>query len=206
MKLLASYIPKADGQLVIWANTYKEKLGSIGAELGLSATVIAEQQATAQKLIDSIRKAALKRVEMKEATSAKELAKRTDLQLIRSMAAYIKAMPAYTPSMGLELGIVSPSQVVDENEVKPIITPVSYTGYVSIGFNKQRMLGIRLYSRLKGEQEWNLLRTVRRPPFIDKTPPREEGKPEVREYRAICFDGLKNKGHWSDIVAVVHGG
>jgi hypothetical protein len=206
MKLLLSYVPKADGPLAIWVNTYKEKLGLLGAELGLSPTAIATQQAAAQNLIDSINKVDLKKNELKEAASAKRLSKQTDLKLIRSMATSIKKLPGYTPNMGMELGIIASKQLVDENEVKPVITPVSYIGYVRIGFNKQRMLGIRLYSRLKGEQEWNLLRSIRRPPFIDKTPPREGGKPEVREYRAICFDGLKNKGHWSDIVAVVHGG
>jgi hypothetical protein len=206
MKLLVSYVPKADGQLTIWASTYKEKLGLLGAELGLSDTVIAEQQAAAQSIIDSVNKVNIKKAELKEATSAKELTKQIQLQRIRSMATWIKTLPSYTPNTGRELGIVTSSQVVDENDVKPVITAASRSGYVSIGFNKQRMLGIRLYSRLKGEQEWNPLSSVRRSPFIDKSPLREEGKPEIREYSARCLNGVREKGHWSDIVAVVHGG
>ncbi len=206
MKILVSYVPKADGQLVIWANTYKEKLGLLGAELGLSEAVIAEQQAAAQSLIDSINKVSRKKAELKEATSAKELAKQTQLQLIRAVATRIKVMPAYTPNMGKELGIIASNHLVDENEVKPIITVVSQPGYVSIGFNKQRMLGVSLFSRLKGELEWNQLCSIKKSPFIDKSPLREDGQPEIREYMAICFNGFGNKGHWSDIATVVHGG
>jgi hypothetical protein len=50
-----------------------EILGQLGLSLGLTEPEIAEQQASAQAVIDSINKADLKKVELKEAIAAKEL-------------------------------------------------------------------------------------------------------------------------------------
>ena len=56
MKLFASYVPKTDGNLAVWAGTYKEKLCSLGESLRLTQTEIEEQQNAAQLIIDSINK------------------------------------------------------------------------------------------------------------------------------------------------------
>lgn len=206
MKLFASYIPNTDGNLVVWAGTYKEKLGLLGQGLGLTQTEIEEQQNAAQLIIDSVNRADLKKVEMMEATTAKELVKQANLQLIRTMAFRLKRSSAYTANAGKELGIIPSTQMVDTNGLKPVIGPVSFHGYVNISFNKQRMFGVSLYSRLKGQLAWQALGTAKVGPFVDDTPLAEEGRPETREYMARCYDGLDEIGYPSDIVTIVHGG
>jgi hypothetical protein len=205
MKLFASYIPGTDGNLAVWLGTYKEKLGLLGPGLGLTPAEIGEQQDAAQSIIDSINKADLKKVEMMESTTAKELVKQRNLQLIRTMAFRVKKSAPYTTNIGRELGIIATTQTIDINGLKPVIGPVSFHGYVSIGFNKQRVFGISLYSRLKGQLEWQPLGVARTSPFVDDTPLTEEGKPETREYMARCYDGLDEMGYPSDIVTIVHG-
>ncbi|MES2330118.1 MAG: hypothetical protein V4539_10985 [Bacteroidota bacterium] len=206
MKVFASYIPKTDGNLAVWAGTYKEKLGSLGESLGLTQTEIEEQQDAAQSIIDSINKSDLKKAEMKEATTAKELVKQGNLQLIRAMVLRMKMRPGYTANAGKELGVISSGQTVDTNGLKPTITAASFRGYVSISFNKQGMFGISLYSRLKGQQEWQSLGTAKGGPFVDYSALTEVDRPETREYMALCYDGLEETGYPSDIVTIVHGG
>ncbi|MES2331848.1 MAG: hypothetical protein V4539_19735 [Bacteroidota bacterium] len=206
MKLFASYVPGTDGNLAVWASTYKEKLGQLGESLGLSTDEIEEQQAAAQSIIDSVNKADLKKAEMKEATLAKDLTKQNSLQVIRAMVARIKMFPSYSANAGKELGIVIAAQTVDNNYLKPVITPTAFHGYVSVSFNKQRAFGVRVFSRLKGQQEWQPLGVARISPYVDDRPLAEAGRPETREYRARCYDGLDEMGYLSDIATVVYGG
>ncbi len=206
MKLFHSYVPTIDGNLVVWATTYKEKLGLLGSDLGLSPAEVLELQQAAQAIIDGVNKTDVKKAELKEATSAKDLTKQAKLQLIRSAAVRIKTLPAYNHNMGRELGIVSPAQAVDHGSLKPSLTAASFPGYVQLSFKKRRMFGITLYGRVKGAQEWQKLDVVKSSPFIDHTPLAEAGKPETREYMAVCYDGLQEIGYPSDIVSVVHGG
>ncbi len=206
MKLFNSYVPAADGNLVVWATTYKEKLGLIGPDLGLSPAEVLELQEAAQAIIDGVNKADIKKVESKEATSAKDLVKQSKLKLIRSAAVRIKTLPAYNHNLGRELGIVGPMQSVDNGNLKPGITAASFPGYVQLSFKKRRMFGITLYGRVKGAQEWQKLEAVKSSPFIDYTPLAEANRPETREYMAVCYDGLQEIGYPSDIVSVVHGG
>lgn len=206
MKLFHSYIPTIDGNLVVWATTYKEKIGLLGPQLGLQAAEITELQDAAQVIIEAINKVDVKKVELKEATAAKELDKRARLQLIRASAVRIRTLPGYNHNLGKELGIVSPVQVVDSGSLKPDLTATVFPGYVQLGFNKYRMFGISLYSRLKGELEWRELEVAKTSPYIDTTPLAEAGRPETREYIGICYDGLQETGYASDIVSVVYGG
>jgi len=206
MKVFAPYIPGTDGNLAVWAGTYKEKLGLLGESIGLGPTEIEEQQTAAQSIIDSVNKADLKKVEMREATTAKELVKQANLQLIRATVLRMKLLPGYTANAGKELGVISSGQTVDENGLKPVISAVSFRGYVSISFNKQRMFGVSLYSRLKGQLEWQSLGTAKTGPFIDYAALAEADRPETREYMALCYDGVEEAGFPSDIVTIVHGG
>lgn len=206
MKLFASYIPGTDGNLTVWAGTYKEKLGLLGEGLGLTQSEIEEQQDAAQSIIDCINKANIKRAEMKEATTAKELVKQSNLQLIRAAVLRMKMLPAYAANAGKELGIIPSGQTIDTNGLKPAINAVSFRGYVSISYNKQRMFGVSLYTRLKGQLEWQPLGTAKTGPFIDYSALAEADRPETREYMALCYDGLEETGYPSDIVTIVHGG
>lgn len=206
MKLFSSYIPRTDGQLRVWAVTYKEKLGQLGPEIGLSPDQVQQLQDDVQLLIGSIEHLAIKKLEQKEATAAKELTKRDVLEKIRSLSHYMKRMPRYSDNIGKELGIVATGQRVDLNSLKPQFHLQSAPGHVRIRFNKYGMLGITIYSRLKGTEKWHLLGRARNSPFKDDTPLAEPGKPEIREYRIICNDGIKEIGTWSDIAKVVYGG
>lgn len=207
MKLFSSYIPMSDANISVWLGTYKEKLGQLGAGLGLTATDIEEQQQMAQALIDNIGKVDIKKAELREAVAGKDYLKQNNLQKIRNMAIRIKRSAGYTVQAGKELGIVTSPLSVDFNSLQPAINAVSYPGYVSISFSrKQGIFGINVYSRLKGQQEWQFVGVAKSGPLIDDTPLAEADKPEMREYMARGYDGIDEVGYASDIVTIVHGG
>ncbi len=206
MKLFPSYIPLSDASISVWLGTYKEKLGQLGASLGLTEADIEEQRQMAQALIDNIGKVDLKKAELREAVAGKEHLKQTYLQQIRNMAIRVKRTTAYTVQAGKELGIVSNAQLVDQSILKPVINAVSYPGYVSISFRKQGMFGISVYTRLKGQQEWQFLGIAKSGPLADESPLAESDKPEMREYMARGYDGIDEVGYASDIVTIIHGG
>lgn len=206
MKVFAPYLPVLDGNLAIWASTYKEKLGQLGGSLGLTEPEIAEQQTSAQAVIDSINRADLRKAELKEAIAAKEEVRQRQLVSIRNMVVHIKRSPLYTVSMGKELNIISSGQLVDASNLKPVINAIAFPGYVSISVRKQRSFGISIYTRLKGQKEWQHLGLAKSGPVLDDNPLMETDVPEMREYMARCYDGLEEVGHASNIAVAVFGG
>lgn len=206
MKVFSTYVPLSDASLAVWADTYKTKLGQLGEGLGLAPDVIAAQQQLAQAIIDNVNKVDVKKVELKEAVTLKNLVKQKHLEEIRNMAAQIKTLKGYTTNAGKELGIIASGQIVDFASLKPSLAVSAYKGYVNVAFNKQRMFGVRLYSRLRGQHEWKPLGMARTSPFYDEAPLVEEGKPEIREYKAMCFDGEYEVGLDSDVASLIYGG
>ena len=191
MKLFDPYIPRTDGKLAIWATTYIEKLGQLGPGMRIHTEEIIKLQEEVQSLVDSIKHVNIKKAELQEAASAKRLLQKNVLKNVRNISKRIKISPAYTLNVGRELGIVSPGQPIDYGNLKPSLRTKSHTNHVRISFNKKRMLGVALYTRLKGVQEWTPLGTTKSSPFIDAMPLSKPGLAETREYRIRCYNGLE---------------
>ncbi len=143
MKIFNSYFPRTDGKLVLWAETYKEKLPQIGPGLGLTKAEIAEICEAVQSLINSIHAVSLKKATLKEAAETKRILKKKVLHQVRNVSGRMKTSQDYTVNMGMELGIVATGQPVDMNELKPVLKLKSQQKHVRINFIKQRMVGIR---------------------------------------------------------------
>jgi hypothetical protein len=77
---------------------------------------------------------------------------------------------------------------VDTQELKPVIKLSLVPTGVKVSFNKKRMQAVGIYSRVKGGADWIYIGSQDRSPFIDTRPLAVAGKPEIREYRAICRD------------------
>lgn len=205
-KKFLKFIPQKTGDKSAWCANYKTKIGTLGVNVGLSADEITGQQNSAQNIIDANNKVQQKKSELGEAVSSKKAAEQTDWQLIRNMANRIKTSTGYTEAIGRELGIVGSGIMLDYSTLRPTIKPTAYPGYISIAFNKQGMLGVSIYVRLKGTTGWEKIATDHTSPYADKRPLAEAGKPEIREYMAVYFDGREDVGQQSDIATIVFGG
>lgn len=206
MKQFIHFVPGSNGRLSGWAANYKEKIALYGPALGLTAEQIATQQAAAQGIIHTLNKIEQKKSELGQATVAKKLFRDNEFKVIRGAAAGYKKVAGYTEDIGRELGVVGTEVTVATEDLKPSVRLKMEPGLVKVFFNKRKMYGVSIFSRLQGMGEWQELSSEVISPYKDKRPLAESGKPEVREYMARCYDGRIDVGQQSDVASIVFGG
>ncbi|MEP6756878.1 MAG: hypothetical protein ABJA67_15345 [Chthonomonadales bacterium] len=108
----------------------------------------------------------------------------------RSLAARIKAHPAYTDAMGSDLGIIGPDSppAPTPSLLKAVALP---NGVVQLKFVKAKNPGISLECKRDSDADYVLLGTVLRSPYVDARTNHVLNQPEVRlyRYRFISTDG-----------------
>lgn len=201
-----SFIPRKESARPAWGLNLKEKAAFHAATLGLAPEVVTQLDTAATGVVDKTNKVPVKYQEYQEALSAKNLLVTNELAEIIRIAGIIKRSPGYTENIGRELGIVGSSTTIDTNYIKPALKAETFPGFVAITFNKQKQLGICLYSRIKGTMGWELLARPRVSPYKDIRPIAEQGVAETREYLAMYWNGEEELGQQSDIVFTLFGG
>ncbi len=205
-KYFIHFVPGQFSKMAAWAANYKIKIAEYGAKLGLLPETVTQHQEAAQKIVDVVNMVELKKRELADAVAAQKLLRYNEAKLIRDGVAAYKRNPGFTENIGSGLGIMTTSLTIDESVLKPSLKPMTYPGYVSILFNKQKMYGVTIFTRLKGEANWQELASIRQSPYRDTRPLAADGKPEHREYMGMCYNGEIDLGQQSDIVSVVYGG
>jgi hypothetical protein len=124
---------------------------------------------------------------------------------LRQLVARIKAAPAYTEAIGLDLGIVGPdtgTSDAPDMTARPTAKahPIAANN-VEVDFSKGRFDGVLIESRRTGEADWTRLGIDNYSPYIDSRPLLEAGKPEVREYRLRYVLRDEPVSDWSDIIS-----
>jgi len=205
VKVSNDFVPSSDNEIGSWAGVLEENISIAGAALGLSATVITESEDAARNLQNGLKRVNVKRSELAEAVEDKERIKAESLLIIRNLAGSIKRMPTYTTAIGGQLGLVANSQAVDVDNLHPELKVTAFPGYVKIAYNKKRMLGVHIYSRVQGSTQWDRIAQSRTSPYKDTRPLKEVNKPEIREYAAICYNGDNEIGQMSPIISITFG-
>jgi hypothetical protein len=157
-------------------------------------------------LSDKLNKVRFQKTEYDEAVTAKELAKKEQLKIIRAILARLKKAAAYTGNLGAQLGAVGSTIRIDTQELKPAIRLSLVPTGVKVSFNKRRMPAVGIYSRIKGAADWMYIGSQDKSPFIDTRSLVVADKPEIREYRAICRDAVREIGITSASEEIVYGG
>ncbi len=125
------------------------------------------------------------------------------LARLRVLVQRIQLSPGYNAAVGIELGIAGPEggPAAPEAAPKPTLKArANGPGAVQVDFTKERYDGVLIESRRAGEEDWQSLGPDNYSPYIDERPPREGGRPEVRQYRARYLLRDQPTGEWSDIV------
>jgi hypothetical protein len=124
------------------------------------------------------------------------------LQRIFAYVQVIKASPAYTEAIGLQLGIVGPEDTPAPNDAGPEFTLKVEQGdtaqVVRIRFKKSGHMAVAIYSRRPGG-EWVLLGIATSSPYLDARPLANPAQPEIREYRLRFWDDGSETGEWSAV-------
>jgi hypothetical protein len=122
----------------------------------------------------------------------------------------MKAKPAYTLPMGLDMGIVGsetppppPGDPVPPR-IKVSVIQGANSEIARMKFFKDGHTGIHAEVRVNGGA-WLLLTSSDESPILDERPLLVPGQAEVREYRARFWDAGKPNGPWCDVVKVTVG-
>lgn len=206
MKYFINYIPTSYAKRQAWAENYRIKIREYGAQLGLKPEEIDAHEAAAAKIVSMANTVEIRRKAAANAVAEQRLMHKNELKLIRDGVTAFKRSAGFTESIGSDLGVIGTSTPVDKSVLKPRLKTVAYPGFVNVSFKKGKMFGVTVFSRLKGTTGWSELASVRKSPYKDMRPLAEDGKPEHREYMAMCYDGVNDLGQQSDIVSIVFGG
>jgi hypothetical protein len=123
------------------------------------------------------------------------------------MVQIIKFSPGYTPSMGIDMGIVTPpTPAVGSQRIvlDATVLPGPDGQRVSLAFLKYGHDGASVQSQ-RGGGAWEDLGICTRSPFMDERPLLIPGVPETRNYRACYWHKGQSTGDWSDVVSVTVG-
>jgi len=112
----------------------------------------------------------------------------------------IKASPAYTEAIGLEMGIVGEEDTTEL--LIPTFRLVLENGTacqcVRNIFEKGDNDAVYLEGR-RGTDPWGFLAIDTESPYLDDRPLLVPGQPEVREYRMRMYDDAQPTGDWSPV-------
>lgn len=206
MRHFVNYMPSSYAKMLAWAENYKIKIREYGVQIGLKPEEIDAHEAAAAKIVSVINMVENKKRELANAVAAQKLLRTNELKLIRDGVVAYKKNAGFTESIGSGLGVMGTVLLIDQTVLRPSLKTVAFPGYISVSFNKQKMYGVTVFSRLKGSLGWTELASIRQSPYIDMRPLTEAGKPEHREYMAMCYNGEIDLGQQSDIVSIVFGG
>jgi hypothetical protein len=75
-------------------------------------------------------------------------------------------------------------------------------GVVEIGWSKGKADGVNIYSQRGDDADFVFLARDTASPYVDNRPLLASGKPEQRQYKAICVSDDQEVGQFSDEVVV----
>lgn len=143
-----SFIPSSDNDKGVWLNNFSTKLGTYAASLGVTTTEVTATIDDAAMFQYMLNLQEIYRQTLQNIIGYKNLLKRAVGQQhisasipalpvlgtppasvpegifdrVRKLAARIKASANYTTNIGSDLGIIAPSQTIDQSTLKPEIS------------------------------------------------------------------------------------
>ncbi len=204
---MADYLPKSEGELIIWLANYNAKIPTQGLVVGLVAGDITVQTTANTSLITGVNDVEQSKADLKNEVAAKDATKFTALGSLRDQVRRIKTHPAYSEAIGMDLGIIGTEDNQDMENSRPEITScVAYPGYVRNKFKKNGFDAVNMYTRLKGSPISIFLARDTNRAYDDHRPLSVINTPETREDMCVGLIGDTEMGLPSDIVSVVFGG
>ncbi|MBX7135536.1 MAG: hypothetical protein K1X67_22945 [Fimbriimonadaceae bacterium] len=117
----------------------------------------------------------------------------------RRLVAEIKANPAFTRQMGVDMGIIAtPTQLST-----PSVAAAALTGSRIALRVKKGGYAVVLLMRSRDGVNWERIGVLDSATFIDDGPPLEDQKPEERHYRVQGYAKNAPVGEYSNVVTVV---
>jgi hypothetical protein len=199
---MADYVPKRDGDLVIWLNNLGKKLPDYAKTLNLSPAQLKDAAAHIDAVTAAIAKNEQKRAEYQATVRETAAIKAAQMPALRALGRLIKAQPGYSDSIGADLALVSVASSVPLEAQQPSLTLAARSDGVRLSFRKGKADGVNVYCRLAGEADWTLLGRDTHSPYFDGRPAQKPGVPEKREYHVRAVRRDEEVGVPSQIAAI----
>ncbi|NJA05259.1 hypothetical protein HC024_05865 [Methylococcaceae bacterium WWC4] len=199
----SDYLPRSDGELLLWHDRFKDNLIALKEKLGLSdddiAVIVNDNEALHSKIAASnISAAAAQHANAEKTAACIQSGGHT-----RILARRIKTLSNYTQAIGNLLGIIGSESSQDLSEAKPVLKAIDQTGgVVEFSFLKGGSDGINLYCQRDNDAEFMFLARETQTHFIDNRPLLVPGKPELRRYTAVYVQKDHEVGQFSDELVV----
>lgn len=224
---MADYLPKREGDLVIWFNDHAAGVQTHGTTVGMSAAEKAQTLTDAATVEHAVEGRQLIDTDREEWTAYKDIllyaplntplpgtptdANKGTLGLgalaaiiarTRQMVERIKNHPAYTEAIGADLGVIAPAPP------PPGLESPDLEGEALTGFQVRltwAMLGhdsVEIQSKRGSEPGFTMITIDTNSPYIDARDPLVANQPEDRQYRAQYRDDDNPNGPWSPIITV----
>ncbi|MFM2326562.1 MAG: hypothetical protein RIR31_764 [Bacteroidota bacterium] len=203
---MSDYIPTKEGDKMPWNTNLDAKIAAQGAILGLSAADIADIKATAIGINAAINTSNTAQTAARAAKTNKDTIMEGGEKKLRGYIRSIKTNSKYTEAIGKDLQIIGEDPTFDPATYKPTIKTTVMPGRVVVSFVKEKLDGVNIYTRLKGQTTWQKLSFDSHSPYEDNRPLAIAGVPEHKEYMAIGVMQDEEVTLQSDIVEAVYGG
>lgn len=206
MKKYQDFIPKSDGERVIWLEAYLQLVREAIIHTGMRAeeAEIRAHEQEVREYIDAIVDSEQKKMASKAATSLKEELDKTTVKKIRNMARRIKAHDK-EQRMTTRLGIKCKGYPINEAELRPEIKVVLAGTKIHVHFNKNHHYNVAVYCRKPGKEFEHIGYEITSP-FVDERPLSVPHQPERREYMLMYTNLKETVGHPSNVACIVYGG
>ncbi|MEI6507549.1 MAG: hypothetical protein WCO54_03645 [Bacteroidota bacterium] len=204
---MSDFFKSSDAERLKWVANFKTQVALLGASVGLTAAQITESQGWCDDVTNALNAKAAKKNEYAQAVNFADIVIADKSQNFHSIANIIKVDPGYNDGTGTSLGIINtPDAPIDPATFKPIITLSLGNGYVIVKYTKKGVVGVNIYSRIKGTADWTHLILSTHSPYHDYHPLAAAGVPEMREYMVIGVQNDAEIGVPSDIASITYAG
>jgi hypothetical protein len=199
--------PPRNPEKVGWLKNYKAKLPTYSKALNFPDARTTASQALCDELSAAIIDTEAKYTGYLSQVAATRNTQKTHLTALRADVRYIKASPAYTEAIGLDLGIArAPAVSVVPSTLKVVAKAEVRQGLVRIRWKKGAFDSVNIFMRRQGETDWHLLGRNTHSPYDDTTALAKPGILEIREYQVLGMRKDESVGQPSDIFTATFAG
>jgi hypothetical protein len=206
MALSKDYVPKTEGELLLWGDNFVNKLPSFKTELELSDAALTRLSDEYTAMKDKLNLAENTKRTLQAQVQAKNDAIEAFVKDVRNEVAIAKRRSGYTKAIGENLGVEAAATSLDPGTIanaKPVFFPTTLPDMIRLDWLKGSYGGVIIYCKRGNETTFSEIGKDMRSPYEDTRKNLTPDVPEVRIYKMRYLLNDVEVGQWSDEIRVV---
>jgi len=198
------YLPRTDGQLIIWFENFAAKISTYAAALGISAAEVTQLQTDLTSLRTKLNDVQTAKTNLASAVETKGISLANITKRIRDTVVVLKRKSTYNDAIGADLGVIVATGTNIAIELPtPEFQATVLPDKVRLDWVKGESDGIVIQSKRGAEADYSTIGRDTMSPFDDERLCISPGTPEVRMYRIRYLSGDDEVGNWSNEARVL---